>query len=491
MEEALFNLSVGVTCGLFIGWVIFKIRHGSMRQYSLLMLKQAEEQASAAGHTKTVDLMRQEQLLSEEKQRLSLVEERLKKEAERHSCVHAEEKALDARQKTIAEKEQKLCSTLERISALSLAEARAELLHKAESSARQEIERTLSKLSRSFEEEQESKAQKLLLTILERKTLGLTRDSFLEEIPLPDQTFVPRFIGKEGRNIKTLSSELDLNIVIEENPPRILLSSYDPYRRALAKAAILALIVSEKITPHTIHNAIHEQATLFPTLLENEGALVCKSLSITTPLAADILRCIGTMKYRSTAGQNLLQHSIDVAELMAMAACELGLHVEKARVMGLLHDVGKVLPPSEGLSHAHAGKNLLQRHHIHSDIINGVAAHHGEESQTTNEAKLLPICDRLSAQLYGTRIVQDDHRLLMARQCEEISLQEEGVFAAWAHHASSHIELVIQHSPQANLSNLQYALENHCSPLPVVIRSINATRKAWDSVLEAVARKQM
>lgn len=480
MGEMPFNLVVGVTCGLSFAWIVFKIRHGSMRQYSLLLLKQAEEKAAVAHHEKTVDLLRQEQALADQKQQVSQLKDRLEKESQRLNTVHEHERSLEIRHKALSEKEHTLERSLEQMSGLSMAETRKELLQRAEASIRPEIDRAILKLSRIIEAEQEIKAQNILLTILERKTLGFTKDSFLESVNLPDRTWVPRFIGKEGRNSKMLSSELDLLVTIEEEPPRILLSSYDPYRRALAKAVVLSLLGSEKITPYTIHNAVIEQTAAFHTHCEAEGQAACRRIGVSAPLSTDILRSIGSMKYRSTAGQNLLLHSIDVAEMMNMAARELGLHSDRAKLMGLLHDIGKILPLSEGVSHAQAGKHFLQRHHIHPDVINGVASHHNEEPQTSLEAKLLPICDTLSAQLAGTRTGQDDHSLLLTRKCEEVASQEAGILSAWAHHAHSHLEVVIHHTTQVNMAHLQHTLETVCGSLPVVIRSMRTDRQPWN-----------
>ncbi len=476
----MFHTLVGITCGLILAWVVFKIKHGSMRQYSLLLLKQAEEKAAETHHAKTMDLMRQEQALKDEKHEITQLKIHLEKESQRLSNVHKEEQALELRHKALSEKERALDRSLEQISTLSIAEARAELIRKAETGARQEIDKTLQKLSCALEEENRIKAHNIILTILERKTLGFTKESFLEVVPLPDRTWVPRFIGKEGRNSKMLCSELDLAVTIEEEPPRILLSSYDPYRRAVAKAVITSLLSSEKVTPLTIHNAVTEQTASFHTQFETEGRAICKRIDISAPLSSDLFRAIGSMKFRSTAGQNLLLHAIDVAELMAMAAKELGFNSERAKLMGFLHDIGKVLPLSDGVSHALAGKQFLQRHHIHPDVINGVASHHNEEPPTCLEAKLLPICDRLSAQLVGTRTAQGDCHLPLIRKCEEIASKEEGVISAWAHHANTHIEVVIHHKPHTLLSHLQQQLEMACGSLPVVIRSMNTNRAPWN-----------
>lgn len=492
MESSIFTYLFSGAVGALIFWLMYTLRLGSFRQHALLIIHQAEHEAEQKKAGLTLELQKirnaheaqiqqdRFRLETQEKELKSLLQQLakdtalLKKEQTRLSSW---EKEIESQEQQIKTKEQAATATLEQISHLSFEEARTLVLQKAHEACQAEIEQKKINWQRCFESECRFRATNLLFSAIERKTQGLTKDTFLTEILLKDRSFIPRCIGKDGRNIQSLEEQLHVSILIEEQIPRLLISAHDAKSRFIAKNTIERLIEAEKVTPVTIRTAHEAALASFSMDIEEQGKKALKTCGYMKSVPQDVASTLGELFFRSSSGQNVLKHSLEVAEMMGILAKELGLKSEKAKAMGLFHDIGKALSAEWGHSHALAGKAFLEKRGIDTEIANAVASHHGEEPPLTEEARLVPVCDRLSAQLPGIRNSQEPAFLSMVHLCEEQTKNLPNVLSTWAHYAGNHIELVVRHTPtdqtESILQSIHEALHSTNLPIPVNITLLN------------------
>ena len=481
MESSIIGYFFSGLVGAGALWAFFTIRLGSFRQHALSLIQQAEAEARQKAlsiqlqtqqnqqqleskiHQEEIRLNAREAQLKAQQNQLSLDSDKLKKEQAKLATA---QKALEHSQKSAQE-------LLERNSGLNTADARSMLLKQIQDTLKNEVEQKRHNWQQAFEIECKNRAHNILLSALERKTQGLTKESFVTEVPLENRSLIPKIIGKEGRNIQTLEELLNVSLIIEEEPPRLLISAHDARQRLLAKWTVEKLIREERITPVTIRETWNGCQNEYTHQIENHGALAARKCLPTESLPSDVLNALGGLAFRSTCGQNVLAHSMEVSDLMGLLAGEMGLNVNRAKAIGLFHDIGKGLSKEWGITHALAGKAFLEKYGIDKEIVNGVAAHHGEETSQTIEARLLPVCDRLSAQLPGARSVAEPAFLSLVRSCEEATRNLPLVRSSWAHYGGTHIELIVRHDPSTStaplLSSIHEALRVINLPIPVHI----------------------
>ena len=492
METPLVGYLVSALVGGVFFWAIYTIRLGAFRQHALLLIQRAEAEAREKGLSSQLQQQKRQQLeeekLQQERSRLEVREahiqaqhQQLAQEVERFKKEQAKQvtaqKSLEEKRAAVEQSQKEALETLERNSGLTMNQAREILLQQIKETLKTEAEHERHNWRRTFEIECTNRAHTILLSALERKTQGLTKDSFLTEIPLSSHSIIPKIIGKEGRNIQTLEELLKVSLIVEEDPPRILVSAHDSQQRLFAKWTIERLISEERITPVTIRETWKACQAEHAQHIEEQGAQAARTCMPSATLPSDVLNALGSLAFRSTCGQNVLAHSMEVSDLMGLLAGEIGLDVQRAKAIGLFHDIGKGLSKEWGITHASAGKAFLEKWGVDKSIVNGVAAHHGEEPSQTIEARLLPVCDRLSAQLPGARTVTEPAFLSLVRSCEEVARNLPQVRSAWAHYGGTHIELIIRHDSHEStaplLASVQEALRAINLPIPVHVTLID------------------
>ena len=335
MEYSLFSSVLGGAVGALLFWVFYMIRLGSFRQHALFIVRQAESKAeqekAAFSLEQNVIQNQHEQQMQEDRFRLQSQEQALKSQSQKlrddadrcrkeQSRLLSLQKELQDQERALASARQQMIATLEQTARLSYDEARSAILQKAKDETRLEIERQTDNWQRCFASECHSRSVSLLLSALERKTQTLSKDTFLTEVPLKDRSFIPRCIGKDGRNIQTLEDLLQVSFIIEEQVPRILISAHDGKARCIAKMTIERLIEDEKVTPVTIRMAHEKALSSFSHTVEEQGRNALRSCGYQKALPHDIVFTLGQLNFRSSAGQNVLKHSIEVAEMMGILA---------------------------------------------------------------------------------------------------------------------------------------------------------------------------
>lgn len=312
--------------------------------------------------------------------------------------------SLTVREQALDKEREKLTNALKRVHELSLEEAVAIVEPRLLQQAKDRVSKELSLL----EQAATKKGQEILLQAIERASLKITKELTTITIELRDPRIAPKLIGKDGKIISRLEEMCGVNIRVDNTTSQATITSLNGRRRAFACLLIDQLVKHERISTALLESAHKATNELFESRVIQNGLKLTQHL--TFKVSKNVLRAIGDMEYYASQGQNLLQHSLEVAQIAQRLAVDLKLNHEKAYLMGLLHDIGKVLPNTT-LTHALQGQMFCLQEGIPTDIANGVGAHHNEILALSEEARLIPIADQLSAGLMGNRKVESDSSL--------------------------------------------------------------------------------
>jgi ribonuclease Y len=374
-------------------------------------------------------------LLSTEKER-----EVLEKRREALDAQIAEAEKLEDRAR---ERLTEYRNKLHRLSDLSTQDIRAELRSEVQNEIEDEI-RDLreERLSRAITEV-DDEARKILLASMQRLASRPQHDLTATVVKLPSEDLKGRIIGREGRNIKTFESTTGTTLLIDETPDSVLISSFDPVRREVARIALESLLRDGRIHPASIEDAVEQAENELKRTVIAFGEEAVRKLRV-TKVHPEVIALLGRMRYRLSNNQNSLDHSIEVANLCSLMAAELGLDPELAKRCGLFHDIGKVLDEEYTGSHAMAGANFLKRFNQEDPrTINAVAAHHGEVPAESAYVGLLMTADSLSAMRPGARAESIDGYIQRVRNLEEIARGMEEVKEAYAIQAGREIRVIV------------------------------------------------
>lgn len=334
-------------------------------------------------------------------------------------------------------------SQLQEVGELSMDAAREKILEQAREDCAEEVRELKDELLGRSEKEVEDEARRTLIACMQRLSSGPQEDITATIVSIPSDDMKGRIIGREGRNIKSFESMTGTTLLIDETPDSVLISSFDPVRREIARIALEGLIKDGRIHPSSIEEAVNRaEEEVKQSVVDNgEDALRRLRLSRMHP---EIVSCVGKLRFRLSNNQNSLEHSIEVANLCALMASELGLETEIAKRSGLLHDIGKVLDEDHEGSHALAGSYLLKRLGSEdSRVVNAVAAHHSEVPAESPYVGLVMIADSLSATRPGARADSLDGYLHRVRSLEEIATAMDGVTEAYAIQAGREIRVIV------------------------------------------------
>lgn len=329
---------------------------------------------------------------------------------------------------------------LEEISHLSMEQAKKLVLDEA----REEVASEIAKIIRETEDEARvtaaSKAREILADSLQHGALDIIPEYTVSVIKIPDEEVKGRIIGKEGRNIRAFETATGVDVGLDEEG-LIRLSSFDSVRREIARRALELLIRDTRIQPIRIEEVVEQQKKEVSDILLEEGTKVAEEAGVFN-VHADLLSYLGRFKFRSSFGQNLVMHSLEVSKIAAHLAAEVGANVEIAKVGGLFHDIGKVVSDKEG-SHVQLGVELLQKYKMPREIINAVAEHHQDKPFTSIESVLVYMADATSASRPGARHEDVEEYVKRIRDMEEIAKHYNGVLDAFAFEAGRELRVII------------------------------------------------
>jgi len=393
---------------------------------------------------------------SEYQKRVSKVEERNRALIIKTKEFSSKEEALKLLENRALEKESTLekledkkqeaikntIEKMQNVASFTKEEAKVYILEKVEEQSRAEVAGIVRKYEQEAKNEGEKKANYILAQATTRYAGDFAGERLINLINLPSDEHKGRIIGKEGRNIKTLEMLLGVDIVVDETPGVILVSSFNLYRRAIATRVIEILIEDGRIHPGRIEEVHEKVQKEFEDKTYEEGENILIDLGL-FPMAEELIRLLGRMKYRASYGQNALAHTLEVAKLARVMAAEMGGDEKLALRAGLLHDIGKALTQDLGGSHVDIGVDLCRRHGEHPSVINAILAHHGHEEPDSVESAAVCAADKLSAARPGARREVLESFTKRVKEVEEIATSKDYVTGAYAINAGREIRVMV------------------------------------------------
>lgn len=385
------------------------------------------------------ELQRAERRLEQKEENLDRKLENIsRKEEELKSKNEQVQSKLDR----LTDQEQELIAKLEQIAQLTQEEAREQLLAEVEADANHYIGLRLKELEERAKRDADRRAQEIVATAIQRCSVEFTSDVVVSVVNLPSDEMKGRIIGREGRNIRTFETLTGVDLIVDDTPEAVTLSSFDPVRREVARLSLERLVVDGRIHPARIEEIIERaekdvQAQIIETA---EEALLETGIK---NMHSELAKIIGQLRYRTSYGQNALAHSLEVAHLAGVIAAELGLDEQKARRAGLLHDIGKAVDHQIEGPHAKIGADLAKRYGESPDIVNAIASHHEDEEPQTIYAVLVAAADAVSASRPGARRESLDAYVKRLEKLEEVAKTFSGVSKAFAIQAGREVRVAV------------------------------------------------
>ncbi len=461
----------GIAVGYFLRWIIALGAKSSMelkvkrmeldaKEKAQKIIEEAEKEAEREVEAKLAKIKKEEAELSKDKQRLVQKEEKLdarqaiidndiealKKKAEEIRAIRAKADEL------IQERKQ----ALSEVAKLSIDEAKEELLKQVEKDYEESILQRIQKLEVSGKERIEQRAQEILTTAVHRLGNTLPVEVISTKIELPSDDIKGKIIGKEGRNIKAFEHASGVDIIIDDTPNTITISSFDPIRRQIAKTALETLITDGRIQPAKIEEALQKAAKEIGKITREAGEKAAFEAKV-TGLPPEIITILGKLHFRTSYGQNVLQHSVEMAHIAAIIAEEIGADVHVARAGALLHDIGKAVDHEVQGTHVEIGKRILEKFKIDEQVIIAMAAHHEEYPYDNPESYIVQVADAISGGRPGARRDTIEQYIQRLEDLEAIANKHPGVEKSYAISAGRELRVFVNPKEVSDLEAYKIA----------------------------------
>lgn len=362
---------------------------------------------------------------------------------QREQNLNKRQSRLDRRQAQLASLEQERREELERIAALSSEEARQLLLEAVEAEARQDMARVMREIEDQAREMAEEKARSLIAQAIQRVASEHVAELTVSVVVLPSEEMKGRIIGRNGRNIRAFEAAAGVDVVVDDTPEAVTISSFDPIRREVARRALDKLISDGRIHPARIEKLIKEQREEVKRIIKEAGEEAAYEANV-HGLHPEVLQMLGRLRFRTSYGQNQLQHAVEAAKIAAMLAAELGADVEVAKMGALLHDLGKAMDHEHEGTHAMLGAEFARRFKVPEKVVNAIASHHHEVEQESVEAIIVEAADAISGARPGARRESLENYIKRVRTLEDIAKSFDGVDSAYALQAGREIRILVK-----------------------------------------------
>lgn len=465
MTTIIISTVIALIAGVAIGWVLIRL---AMKYRAQNIIKEAEAEAEVikkdkilqakekflqikAEHEKQAAARNNKLLMAENKlkqqetdisRKIEEVQRKTKDIQSQQSSIEIQKELLEKKVGELDKVKKQQIEQLEAISGMSGEQAKEKLINSLKEEAEAEAVSYVNEIMEEAKMTANMEAKKVVIKTIQRVATETATENAVSIFHIDSDEIKGRIIGREGRNIRALEAATGVEIIVDDTPEAIVLSGFDPVRREIARLALHQLVTDGRIHPARIEEVVNKVKKQIEEEIIETGKRTTIDLGV-HGLHPELIRLIGKMKYRSSYGQNLLQHARETANLCAIMAAELGLNVKKAKRAGLLHDIGKVPDDEPELPHAILGMNLAERYKEKPDICNAIGAHHEEIEMTTLIAPIVQACDAISGARPGARREVVESYIKRLKDMEDLALSYNGVVKTYAIQAGRELRVVV------------------------------------------------
>lgn len=464
------NVVIGALVGLIGGGaIIYTIQNTVLKKKKIQLLKEAEQEGESIKKDKILQAKERflklkeehEESVKERERRLQSFEDKAKsrekqlnqkieevsrkeKDTERiQTDLQSKLEANEQRHQELDKMHQKRVAELTKITGMSVEDAKNLLMESLKDEARTAAMVHIKEITEEAKLNANREAKRIVIQTIQRVASEQAVENAVSVFNIETDEVKGRIIGREGRNIRALEAATGVEIIVDDTPEAIILSCFDPIRREIARLALHQLVSDGRIHPARIEEVVSKTKKSLEEEIVETGRRTCIDLGI-HGLHPELIRMVGRMKYRSSYGQNLLQHSREVANLCAIMASELGLNPKVAKRAGLLHDIGKVPDEEPELPHAILGMKIAEKYGEKADVLNAIGAHHDEIEMTTMISPIVQICDSISGARPGARREMVESYIKRIKDLENLALSYEGVESAYAIQAGRELRVLVE-----------------------------------------------
>ncbi len=455
-------LLVGIAIGYLVRRFMAKRKLGTAEKQATQMLEEAIKQAET--RKKESLLEAKEEILRQKNEAEEELKERRKEVARQERRIAQKEEAIDHKVEVLERKEAALAERmaevealkasvaaelerqlkeLERIAGMTSEEAKAEVVARKASEIAHETARKISEFEERFKEEADEKAKEILSLAIQRCAADHVSESAISVVALPSEDMKGRIIGREGRNIRTIETLTGVELIIDDTPEVITISGFDPVRREIARIALEKLISDGRIHPTRIEEMVDKARREVESSAKQAGEKAVFETGV-HGLHIEEIKLLGRLKYRTSYGQNVLRHSIEVSLLAGMIADEMGVDSTIAKRAGLLHDIGKAMTAEIEGSHVQIGADIAKKYHEGKEVVNAIEAHHGDVEPLGVIAFIVQAADAISAARPGARRENVENYIKRLQKLEEIAREFPGVETGFAIQAGREIRVMVR-----------------------------------------------
>jgi ribonuclease Y len=467
--------AIAATAGAVVGYVARRlfaagsVRHADMYTERIIAEARAKQKeivlegkddalkiqraAEDEAREKRADLQRQERLLLD---RSESMDRKLEAYERREEALEERLRLLEAERALVADLQQRQLGELERVGGLSAAEARHTLIAKIVDEAQAEAQHQVRDIERRAHDEGEELARRVLTTVMQRIAADHTSEATVSVVHLPSEEMKGRIIGREGRNIRALEQATGVDLIIDDTPEAVVLSGFDPVRREVARMALTKLISDGRIHPGRIEETVAKCRSEIEVVMRQAGEQAAYDAGV-PGVHPELIKLLGRLKYRTSYGQNVLNHCIETARLSGLLAAEIGVNVAESKKGGLLHDIGKAVDHEVEGPHALIGGDIAKRYGVNPVVCNAIAAHHQEVEQESTEATVVQIADAISASRPGARGESLDNYVKRLDDLQQIALSFPGVERCYAIQAGREIRILVRPEDMDDLASSRLA----------------------------------
>jgi ribonucrease Y len=434
-------------------WEEAAAKHEEMLQKAREEAIKVRAAAEADSRERRFELQRLERRFTQKEEKL---EQKLEALERRERGLGNKEREIESVKTQLEEIRAKQLQRLELISGISSDEAKQELLRAIEEEIREEASRRVREWETWIKGEVDDKARDILATTIQRCATDVVSETTVSVVPLPSDEMKGRLIGREGRNIRALEQATGVDLIIDDTPEAVTISSFDPLRREIARVALNSLILDGRIHPARIEEVVEKAKNEVESAIRNEGERAMREVGV-MGLHPELVRLIGKLKFRSSYGQNVLTHSLEVAHLAGMLAAEIGADVALSKRAGLLHDIGKAVDHEVEGPHALIGADLVKQWDKSSEVAQAVSEHHSEATTTSTLGFIVATADAISGSRLGARRESLEQYLKRIEALENVANSFPGVDKAFAIQAGREVRILVKPEQIDDLAAMRLA----------------------------------